>query len=175
MANQLLTGIKLCPLKFQVLYGGLCRVEFWLLLPVELESRGILVNSLLCSLCIGQQESVDHVLICCPFAHEIRENIMRWCGVSLNHRSLQTTKELLQSISAWGSCSKKRKQLTIIIYGMLWCIWRYRNKRLFSNEGVSLLQGISGIKTTVFHWCKHRGSKTMCNWEEWVVSPFSGL
>nr|KAJ0196777.1 hypothetical protein LSAT_V11C700381330 [Lactuca sativa] len=142
---------------------------------VELESRGILVNSLLCSLCIGQQESVDHVLICCPFAHEIRENIMRWCGVSLNHRSLQTTKELLQSISAWGSCSKKRKRLTIIIYGMLWCIWRYRNKRLFSNEGVSLLQGISGIKTIVFLWCKHRGSKTMCNWEEWVVSPFSGL
>ncbi|XP_042756535.1 uncharacterized protein LOC122197122 [Lactuca sativa] len=142
---------------------------------VELGSRGILVNSLLCSLCIGQQESVDHVLIGCPFAYGIRENIMSWCGVTLNHCSLQTTVDLLQSISAWGGCPKKRKRLTIISYGMLWCIWRYRNKRLFSNEGVSLIQGTSYIKTMVFYWCKHKGRKTMCSWDECLVSPFSGL
>lgn len=95
-----------------------CRIP----VAVELVSRGIMVNSLLCSSCIGQQESVDHVLVGCPFAYRIRENIMSWCGVTLDHCSLRTTGDLLQSISAWGSCPKKRKRLSIISYGMLWCI-----------------------------------------------------
>nr|KAJ0196348.1 hypothetical protein LSAT_V11C700375410 [Lactuca sativa] len=101
---------------------------------VELVSRGIMVNSLLCSSCIGQQENVDHVLVDCPFASRIRENIMSWCG----------------SISAWGNCPKKRKRLSIICYRMLWCIWRFRNKRVFNNDGVSLIQATGCIKTMVF-------------------------
>lgn len=43
---------------------------------VELEMKGIKFNSLLCSLCIGQQESVDHVLVDCLFASKIKDNIM---------------------------------------------------------------------------------------------------
>ncbi|CAH1443483.1 unnamed protein product [Lactuca virosa] len=66
---------------------------------VALEMRGIKVNSLLCSACIGQQESVDHVLIDCPFASRIRSNIMSWCGVTLDQSLIRNAGDILQMFS----------------------------------------------------------------------------
>ncbi|CAH1454025.1 unnamed protein product [Lactuca virosa] len=109
---------------------------------VALETRGIQVNSLLCSSCIGQPESANHVLIDCPFACMISNNIMRWCVVKLGQISIKNTGDLLHSVATWGSCPKKTKMLAFICYRMLWNLWRFRNKRLFQMESISSLYSL---------------------------------
>nr|KAJ0216412.1 hypothetical protein LSAT_V11C300109150 [Lactuca sativa] len=128
---------------------------------ISLETRGI-------------KESAEHVLIECPFASRIRNNFMTWCGVRLDQNLIRNIGDLLHAIDAWGGCPKKRKQLAMICYGMLWNLWRFRNKRLFQQE-ISLLQATECIKTTIFYWLKHRGKNVICNCNEWLVSPFISL
>nr|KAJ0219093.1 hypothetical protein LSAT_V11C300139740 [Lactuca sativa] len=141
---------------------------------VALERRGIIVNSTLCSSCIGRLECADHVLIDCLFTTQIRNCIWSWCGVSSEQASLKTISDLIHFASTWDS-QVKRKRFVVICYGLLWNLWRFRNKRLFQMEGTSVHNGIECIKSMVFYWLKHRGNNGICSWEEWFISPFSGL
>lgn len=98
---------------------------------IALDRRGIVVNSLLCSLCIGRPECADHALVECPFATQIRNCIWSWCGVLNEQSPIKTIGDLINFASTWGNCQAKRKRFVVICYGLLWNLWRIRNKRLF--------------------------------------------
>ncbi|KAL7613547.1 hypothetical protein Lser_V15G09275 [Lactuca serriola] len=139
---------------------------------MALERRGIFVNSQICSSCIGNSECADHVLINCPFAIKIRSCIWRWCGIAGDHESVKTICELIDFASKWGRNKKERKRFVVICYGMIWNLWRFRNKRLFHCESTSVQNGVECIKAMTFVWVKHRSRNGMCSWEDWGISPF---
>lgn len=118
---------------------------------VALDKRGIAVNSLLCSSCIGAVECSEHVLMNCPFATMIRNNILGWCGLSHVQDSLKNSYDLLQLAGTRWNFKKKKERLVAICYGLLWNLWRFRNKRLFQMEGTSPSYGIDCIKSMVFY------------------------
>lgn len=93
-----------------------------------LSSRGIPVSTLSCGLC-GEIETVDHILVSCPIASKVRDWICNWCGISLD--SPTSTRGILDFVSKWGRCPKKRNVLTMIAYGLFWSLWRARNDKSF--------------------------------------------
>ena len=116
-----------------------------------LERRGILVNSSICNSCIGNSECANHVLINCPFANTIRGCIWRWCGIAGEHESIQTICDLIDFASNWGRNKRKRKWFVAICYGMIWNLWRFKNKRLFQCESISIQNGLECIKACLLY------------------------
>ncbi|XP_052627091.1 uncharacterized protein LOC128133622 [Lactuca sativa] len=168
-----ITWNKLIPIKVICLVWRAAQLR--IPIATALERRGIAVSSTLCCSCIGSPECVDHVLINCPFAHKIRSYIWSWCGLTNVQDSIKTISDLIQFASNWGENIKKRQRFIVICYGMLWNLWRFRNKRLFQMEGISVHRGLECIKVMTFYWIKHRGDKEICSWEDWAISPFYDL
>nr|KAJ0192616.1 hypothetical protein LSAT_V11C800391510 [Lactuca sativa] len=96
---------------------------------IALQHSGIHIESTLCGSCIGEQECVDHILVKCPYAYKVREQIFLWCGIDLC--TAHSVGDLLKSAATWGRCPIKRECFMAICYGMIWALWKHRNNRLF--------------------------------------------
>lgn len=118
---------------------------------MALEKRGIMVNSLLCSACIGSHECTDHVLMECPFATVIRNNILSWCGVPCDLPPFNNVGVFLRLAATWCNSQMKKERFIVICYCLLWNLWRFRNKRLFHTEVTSSLHGSESIKLMAFY------------------------
>ncbi|CAH1439587.1 unnamed protein product [Lactuca virosa] len=67
-------------------------------------NRGVHLTSPFCTSCIGEFEDSNHLLVQCPFTKATRDKIINWCGTSLPPSS--NTKELVKSITKWGTCPR---------------------------------------------------------------------
>ncbi|CAI9291909.1 unnamed protein product [Lactuca saligna] len=85
---------------------------------------GININSTVCSMCSSQEETVDHLLVDCMFAHDTFKWISKWCQLDIHRFSIVA--DVISFASQWGNCPKKRKILISIVYDVLWCIWLAR-------------------------------------------------
>ena len=123
---------------------------------VALCQRGITIPSTICGACNQEEERSDHILITCTMARMVMDNILNWCEINCERFSL--VKDMLLFASRWSECSKKNSLLNMILYGMLWCIWDGRNKRVF--EGIPMRSEtiVERIKAQMFTWCKYRPS-----------------
>ncbi|XP_023732432.1 uncharacterized protein LOC111880257 [Lactuca sativa] len=95
-----------------------------------LQKRGILLESSLCGACREAEETGDHLLVACPLVKVIYPSIYNWCNIQVTE--FQSVNNMIEFASKWGNCPKKRKMLTTILFGTLWCIWRARNDRIFN-------------------------------------------
>ncbi|KAL4568630.1 hypothetical protein LXL04_024245 [Taraxacum kok-saghyz] len=135
-----------------------------------LKLRGMNIDTTLCSGCINEEECANHLLINCPFATHLRNEIWDWCG--LRYMDFNSVKDLLKFAATWGRCPKKRIKFQIICYSMLWNVWKIRNERLFQGAYSSISKGVRNIKSLVFHWLKHRDKGIVGDWNSWCSSPF---
>ncbi|CAH1445351.1 unnamed protein product [Lactuca virosa] len=136
---------------------------------VELRNRGISIDTTLCEACIGMEESVVHILFSCPFAGEVRNMVLNWCGMDNNET--HSIMDLIHSMASHGRCPKEKGCYTSICYGMIWAIWRARNDRIFKGYFTSPSRVVDGIKSMVYLWAKHRSKGVHSSWEEWCSSP----
>ncbi|XP_052620846.1 uncharacterized protein LOC128126776 [Lactuca sativa] len=114
-----------------------------------LEGRGVQVPSIICGYCLNGVESADHILIQCKFAVIVRNWIMNWCGI--NSGDIDNLDTLLHSVANWSQCTKKRRILTLIYYGMIWSIWKARNERIFNQVKRSPTQVMDDIQELVLY------------------------
>ncbi|CAI9285230.1 unnamed protein product [Lactuca saligna] len=96
---------------------------------IELSRRGMMLSSTYCSLCISGEESCDYLLIKCPYATEARNLIFQWCNI--NSPQLETVGDTIQFVVTWGWNVKKKEWLTAICYGLVLCLWKAGNDRIF--------------------------------------------
>ena len=134
-----------------------------------LNARGIPISTTACGRC-GDLEDADHILVTCPFAAQVKDMVSDWCGVQLHQ--FRDVKSILECVKHWGRCPKKRRILTMVVYGMFWRLWNFRNEKIFRSKNVAAAWARDDIKSTVFFWVKHRGNFGICNWHNWCSSPF---
>ena len=137
----------------------------------NLRSRGISVQSELCSLCEGEKETVDHLFVKCKVAEEVQDWILQWCGTTT--RRFQNMEEFLDFGATWGNCPKKKEITNLIFYCTIWHIWKARNNKVFNKVKISSAKIADDIISQSFEWYKYRSSKTCNKWIDWSISPFN--
>lgn len=102
-----------------------------------LRKRGMILPNI-CSLCLKDEETVNHLLMHCPFAREIWEEILREVGISWLFPN--TISDLFQGWNLEKKSFKKDKILWGLIYlAVCWSIWLERNNHLFENHAQPVL------------------------------------
>ena len=135
--------------------------------------RGINVQSPRCSSCGTETEDADHLLVSCPLAKRIWDWVWDWCR--LNAQSFSKLGDILEFISSWGSCPKRRKMLEVICHGVIWSLWIARNDWVFNKRHCTASKIMDDIISLIFMWFKHRGRLVTCNWASWCIFPFDCL
>ena len=100
-------------------------------------------------LCLKEEENIDHLLLACPFAKEVWDNVLK---LGPNHFSLPTNIPDLLSIWANRSPFLLRQKVLLKTCWMwipkfiMWKIWLKRNNRLFREESCNSIQVTNKVK-----------------------------
>ena len=84
-----------------------------------------------CCMCKKGAESVEHLLLHCPFAGEIWSMVFGLFGVAW-----VMPRTILELLDCWQGCFGKHRNFMIwrvIPHCLMWCVWRERNRRSFEN------------------------------------------
>jgi hypothetical protein len=126
----------------------------------NLRRRGLILVSW-CCLCKADGESVDHLLLHCAYAKELRDMIFVWFGISW-----VMPRRVLELFDCWQwsmGCHQKLVVWRVIPHCIMWCLWRERNVRTF--EGCEL--NIVGLKLQfyryLFDWLSATGLFSFSN------------
>ncbi|KAF5783147.1 hypothetical protein HanRHA438_Chr11g0517121 [Helianthus annuus] len=109
-----------------------------------LANRGIPIQNSLCTLCGVLDESADHVLVRCMFAHMVRQRLF-WRMKVPTGRKFDSVGELLQSVNGLGLSSHKRKVIHAVYLLALWRVLFWRNQRTEVHRYTQLLKKKANI------------------------------
>uniref|UniRef100_A0A2N9E7V6 Reverse transcriptase domain-containing protein n=1 Tax=Fagus sylvatica TaxID=28930 RepID=A0A2N9E7V6_FAGSY len=94
----------------------------------NLRRRGMIVVSW-CCMCKADGESVDHLLLHCPYAKELWDMIFGLFGLQW-----VMPKRVIDLFSCWyGSVGRHSVIWKAIPHCIMWCLWRERNARIFED------------------------------------------
>jgi hypothetical protein len=115
----------------------------------NLRNRNIILVSW-CCLCKADGETVDHLLLHCPFSRELWNMIMALFGVQW---VMPCT--VLDLLACWQGSFGKHRLVEVwrcIPHCLMWCIWRERNMRSFEGVEHTLLSLKNTFLKTLFEW-----------------------
>nr|GEX74375.1 phospholipase-like protein [Tanacetum cinerariifolium] len=135
---------------------------------IELDKKGIDLDTLLCPGCDNVVESLDHCLVLCENVINVWDMIFAWWGVGLT--DVFTVKELLchKGKSSMGKESRLLWQTTIWVAAYF--VWKNRNNRVFKGKSENSSRLFNEIQLKTFEWIHRRAKK----WEirgKWLTRP----
>lgn len=107
--------------KCNVLYGGWCKRGYL----ENLERRGVQMNSILCSLCNSENETIEHIFFLCQCTRSIWTECYNWFAET----TVQPSSTDLHFLQHWGQqSSTKTGHVRMVIWAsVVWNIWKARN------------------------------------------------
>lgn len=137
---------------------------------VYLQRIGALNNfvSSLCVFCTADSETVNHVLISCPFAWKVWSAMLLWWHV------VGALPKSVDGVLLWweGQCvrSQERKIWRGVPLVVLWSIWQHRNAIVFKASAPNLGELCEVIKVRIALWLKPRFSKHHFSVQDFLVN-----
>ena len=80
-------------------------------------------------LCLGEEESINHIFLVCPFIL----NIVDWFSKRLGQVIPWTSCSFLQNLENCFLCDLGNSDFPLFI---IWCVWNTRNLTIFENKNV---------------------------------------
>ncbi|XP_028071567.1 uncharacterized protein LOC114273928 [Camellia sinensis] len=163
-----LIWVKYLPPKFQ--FFGWPAWKNRIKTSVFLQRIGVLHNnvSTLCVFCKAVNETVDHVMVSCPFVWNVWAEMLNWWDVQ---GALPGSVEVL--ILWWDEecfSSKERKIWRGIPLVVLWSVWKLRNDVVFNASNPSLAELCEVIKVRVALWLKPFYTEHNFTMQEFVIN-----
>jgi ribonuclease HI len=118
------------------------------------------IGPVVCSLCLKDDETIDHLLIHCEYTQLIWKEILNSLSFQMPGIILLWKVILLQ----WFTNYPKMRYIPFLV---CWRIWKYRNKILFENWQREDLQIITKILLDIQ---EHKGSEEVIK-VEYILSP----
>ncbi|XP_071694630.1 uncharacterized protein [Rutidosis leptorrhynchoides] len=138
---------------------------------IELDNKGIDLNSVLCPVCNDDIESINHALVACKSAASLWEKVRLWWGID----NLQIT-----SYSDLALCSSPHIRDNLgsqiwqaVIWVTTYYIWKNRNALVFGNNASSIPCLFSDIQSKSYEWINCRGKNIELEWLTWISNPKS--
>ncbi|GKB71672.1 putative RNA-directed DNA polymerase, eukaryota, reverse transcriptase zinc-binding domain protein [Tanacetum coccineum] len=136
---------------------------------VNLDRRGIDVGSILCPICQDDVESVYHLFFSCEMAKDLWDLLAKWWELDI---------PVCANISEWYSwldslhaSSKVRLFLEGVGGTLLWSIWSFRNRLVFSSSPPKKALLWDSIVSHSFLWISSRNPKLNFSWLDWLKNP----
>ncbi|GJW31903.1 RNA-directed DNA polymerase, eukaryota, reverse transcriptase zinc-binding domain protein [Tanacetum coccineum] len=132
--------------------------ESRLLVRVELDRRGIDLDSVLCPCCNNIVETYAHSLVTCDLAMSVWEKVFNWWKVgSVNVFYID---EIFSSCGSVNVPSPLSRVWQAVIYWTSgYFIWKETNMRVFSNKVSSANKIVQDIQLKSFEWIVRRSKK----------------
>jgi len=128
------------------------------------------VGNVECSMCINIIESVDHLLLKCPFAVKVWNYINGWCGWSdFVGESIRGRIDQANNIDG---PEKIKDTASLIVMATVWYVWLARNYLIFNSLPLSVDGVVDKIKVNTFLWLKYRANMLDVMWHKWYNSPW---
>ncbi|XP_071739066.1 uncharacterized protein [Rutidosis leptorrhynchoides] len=116
---------------------------------LELDKRGIDLDSVRCPVCDESLETVSHAIIECNLAKDVWDRVRLWWGVSANSNDTNTQSIFnLEQGNHRSNDGHKIWQAVKWVSGYL--IWRNRNLKVFQNKCKIALEILSEIQVKSF-------------------------
>ncbi|XP_071726918.1 uncharacterized protein [Rutidosis leptorrhynchoides] len=136
---------------------------------MELDKRGVDLDSVLCPLCNDHTESVDHAIFLCKHAAEVWSRVFNWWGSILSGNA-----SLSYLFSEDGNSSKSKLQ-KLTWQAVRWVtgyhIWKNRNHKVFHKDSWATPKIVSEIQLKTFEWISSRLKTTSFDWHRWLLDP----
>ncbi|GKD22003.1 RNA-directed DNA polymerase, eukaryota, reverse transcriptase zinc-binding domain protein, partial [Tanacetum coccineum] len=138
---------------------------------VNLDRRGIEVDSLLCPTCYLDVETVNHIFFNCEMAKDLWALLAKWWELDI---------PICANISEWYSwldgvrvASKSRLILEGVGRTLMWAIWNFRNQLIFSRSPLKKASLWDFIVSQSFLWFSSRNPKCKVSWLGWLQNPIA--
>ena len=140
---------------------------------LNLQRRGIVLDSVDCVFCGLEEEDLDHCLFGCSKIDAIWRKVWAWgrlTGSRIN--SLLSFKNSLAS----RTLGKHRSDLIhAILLVTVWLIWQWRNKVAHSSQeeaGKVLQEDIfPSVQRLAYFWIVNRNPRLKVFWQQWFMLP----
>ncbi|GJW39205.1 RNA-directed DNA polymerase, eukaryota, reverse transcriptase zinc-binding domain protein [Tanacetum coccineum] len=133
---------------------------------VNLDRRGIDIGSVLCPVCDRDVETSNHLFFSSEMVVDLWVLVARWWELDISVTSLVS--EWVAWIDSVRVPSKVRNCLDVVVLTLMWSIWCFRNKLLFS-----FTKSVKAIlwdftQSQSFLWISARNHKFHVYWIDWV-------
>ncbi|GJX49792.1 RNA-directed DNA polymerase, eukaryota, reverse transcriptase zinc-binding domain protein [Tanacetum coccineum] len=144
---------------------------------VELDRRGIDLDSVLCACCNDSVESCTHCLVTCDLAMSVWIKIFNWW--KMGTISVFTIDELFSRNGDINIPASLASVWQAVIWTSGYFIWKERNNRVFCKKVSSANNIVQDIQLKSFEWIVRRSKKYKgIDWQQWLWDPrnirFSG-
>ncbi|XP_058785013.1 uncharacterized protein LOC131659917 [Vicia villosa] len=142
----------------------------------HLSIRGIITddNNKVCMFCFGQTETMDHLMVRCPFIKMVWSRIFAWLGIE-RVNSQNMVDHLLRFCDLLAD-KVRPKKIILIWLAMCRTIWCKRNAIIFKAEAVSVADIVDKVKLISWQW-NMMGNKyfASCSFFFWNQHPLEFL
>ncbi|XP_071728135.1 uncharacterized protein [Rutidosis leptorrhynchoides] len=138
---------------------------------VELDKRGVDLDTMLCPMCNDTIETVEHAILECKFAKEIWEGIFKWWGT--NAPSNLNIESSFKGNGIGGISGQNKNVWQAIEWVTGYFIWKNRNNKVFGKDAWGTSKIINEIQIKTHEWINNRSGKIYLEWHQWLLQPSS--
>ncbi|GJY78355.1 RNA-directed DNA polymerase, eukaryota, reverse transcriptase zinc-binding domain protein [Tanacetum coccineum] len=136
---------------------------------INLDRKGIDVDSLLCLICHEDVETVNHIFFNCEMAKDLWALLARWWELDIPF--CKNFSEWLTWLDSSSLTNKARLFFDGVVGTLLWSIWSFRNKTVFTNSPPKKNVLWDNIVMQAFLWISSRNPKFKLSWTGWLKNP----
>ncbi|GKE07560.1 RNA-directed DNA polymerase, eukaryota, reverse transcriptase zinc-binding domain protein [Tanacetum coccineum] len=162
---------KLVPIKVNILCWRIDNRR----LPtrVNLDKRGIDLDSVRCPVCDNDLETEEHILVKCNVANSVWIEVLKWWKI--HNVQINSINDILSLANRASFSPNITNVFEAVILSTMWIIWRFRNDSTFAFKKPKKSLIINDIKLFTFNWISNRFRKATFNWFEWLFNPCNAL
>ncbi|GKE07349.1 RNA-directed DNA polymerase, eukaryota, reverse transcriptase zinc-binding domain protein [Tanacetum coccineum] len=135
---------------------------------INLDMRGIDLDTLRCPVCDDDLESEDHIFAKCCIAVDTWRGVLWWHIPGITITSLEDVLSLDGRVPLE---SKFHHYFDVVVGTTVWYLWSFRNKVTFSQKRPRKDLIFNDIKLSAFTWISSRNKNVSHSWLEWLCNP----
>ncbi|XP_071727646.1 uncharacterized protein [Rutidosis leptorrhynchoides] len=135
---------------------------------VELDKRGMDLDSVLCPLCNTETESVSHALLYCNEVNKVWKGIERWWNIDVD---ISTVNAALSAVPSSINYAMGKTIWQATMWVVTYSIWNVRNKNVFTKASWNHANILNEVQLKSFQWISKRLKKSNLEWSQWLINP----